>query len=137
MQSGKVQSNLILKILQEPKLKCLTNTLHKKFQLKKEDAQFKIWIGAALQLAFSVGSQDRYSLRKLMEETVNPLFEPRDRHREDINLLTQCFIVAMVAFHPCGLQSGEKWKNFGNSHDWSRIVNWLESFVQFIVKNHT
>ena len=137
MQSGKVQSNLILKILQEPKLKCLTNTLHKKFQLNKEDAQFKIWIGAALQLAFSVGSQDRYSLRKLMEETVNPLFEPRDRHREDINLLTQCFIVAMVAFHPCGLQSGEKWKNFGNSHDWSRIVNRLESFVQFIVKKHT
>ena len=117
IQSGEVQSNLILEILQETKLKCLTNTLHKKFQLKKEDAQFKIWIGAALQLAFSFGSQGRYSLCKLMEETVHPLLEPRDRHREDINLFTQCFIVAMVAFHSCGLQAGEKWTNFGNLHD--------------------
>ena len=136
MHHGTLQSDISLKV--RKKLQFFVDNLNNKSMLQKEHNLVKIWIDSSIQLAFSVGSEDRFHLCMLTETTLNSFLDLCHDHLEDIELIIQYSILAMVAHHPCGVESGEGgFMVFGNTDDWLRIVRRLHSLIDFVIKTNT
>ncbi len=136
MHHGTLQSDISLKV--RKKLQFFVDNLNNKTMLQKEHHLVKIWVDSSIQLAFSVGSEDRHLLCMLTETTLNSFLDLCHDHLEEIELIIQFSILAMVAHHPCGVESAEAgFMVSGNTDDWLRTMRRLHSLVDFVIKTNT
>lgn len=136
MHHGTVQSDISLKV--RKKLQFFMDNLNNKTVLQKEHNLVKIWIDSSIQLAFSVGSEDRFLLCLLTETTLNTFLELCHDHLEDVDMIVQYSILAMVAHNPCGVECGEVgFMVAGSQEEWIRTVRRLHSLIDFLIKTNT
>ncbi|XP_059352933.1 serine-protein kinase ATM-like [Daphnia carinata] len=135
MCHGTLQSDILLKV--RKKLQFFKDNLNNKTVLQKEHFLVQIWIDSAIQLAFAVGCEDRFLLCRLTEATLNTILDLCHDHLEDIDLIVQYSLLAMVAHHPCGIEPNEiGFMVAGNVDDWLRIMRRLHSLIDFIIKTN-
>lgn len=136
MYHGTLQSDISLKV--KKKLQFFVDNLNNKAVLQKEHFLVKIWIDSAIQLAFAVGTEDRVILCRLTETTLNSALDLCHDHLEDIELIVQYSLLAMVAHHPCGVEANETgFMVTGNLDDWFRTMRRLHSLIDFIIKTNS
>lgn len=136
MHHGTVQSDISLKI--RKKLQFFMDNLNNKAMLQKEHNLVKIWMDSSIQLAFSVGSEDRYHLCLLTETTLNTFLDLCHDHIDDIETIVQYSILALIAHHPCGVESNETGFMVAvSTEEWMRTLRRLHSLVDFLIKTHT
>lgn len=136
MHHGIVQSDISLKV--RKKLQFFVDSLSNKAMLQKEHHLVSIWIDSSIQLAFSIGFEDRLPLCSLTETTLNTFLDLCHDHLEDIDMIVRYSIIAMIAHHPNGVEMSEAgYMVAGNQEEWIRTLRRLHSLVDFIIKTNT
>ena len=109
--------------------------MNNKTMLVKEHHLVRIWLDTAIQLALTFGSEDRSLLCTLTEKTLNTFLDLCHDHLEEMDLLVQYSILAIVAHHPNSVESGEPgFLVTGCIEDWQKIVRRLHSLTDFQIK---
>ena len=127
-----MQCDITLKVIK--KMPILITHLNNKTMLKKEHGLVKLWLNSAIHLAFAAGFEDRLFICNLTESTLNTFLDLCHDHREDMDLIVQFSILAVVAHHPNGEEMGDPgFRVSGPIEGWKHILRRLHSVTDFAV----
>lgn len=131
---GGVQSDLSRRM--RKKIPFFIESLTNKQVLHKEHHLLKIWLDTSIHVAFCVGQQDRHLLCNLTENTLNTFLDYCHEKVEDIELIVQFSLIAMVAHHPSGVKCHEiGFVALKSLEEWQQILRRLFSLTDFIIKS--
>lgn len=133
MHHGTHQSDISIKI--KKKISFFIEALNNKAMLNKEHNLLKVWLDSTVELGFAIGFEDRLQLCMLSEATLNTFLDLCHDHLDNIDLIAQFSILAMIAHHPFGVEIGDSdFMAFNGTEEWLKLLRRLHSFIDFIIK---